>query len=164
MESSRRAFLNFETPPQSRSKTTEIARRSLEWFQLRWAITFNPCVIGWSEGTATCVSKELHPSAFVSPFSRPCRDPSLFPHLPGGGAPSHFFPPARLSPTFHRRRRPASPTPAREPGRPPPPARRPPPPLLFPWWEEGDGGRRKMVFLRNPPTEFWNCAQNFVSF
>jgi hypothetical protein len=53
-------FPKFNTPSQSRSETLRIARRSSRWFQIRqqlWrAITFNPCVVGKSEGTSTFVS------------------------------------------------------------------------------------------------------------
>jgi hypothetical protein len=38
-------FWNSKPHPQSRSKNPEIARRSSGWFQLRRAITFDPCVV-----------------------------------------------------------------------------------------------------------------------
>jgi hypothetical protein len=43
-------FQNSKTHPQIRSETPGIARRSLERFQLRRAITFDPCIVSGIRG------------------------------------------------------------------------------------------------------------------
>jgi hypothetical protein len=151
--------------PQIRSTIPGIARWSLEWFQIRWPITFNLCVIGGiREYRCVRLIENFVPVLSIRRFAANRQFSSRLQRTPS----SLLSFPQLLSIEFLRSSHVRSPSlsllpqHAPSPSFPPPRACAPlgrwldpfPPalvsPLPLPRWEE-IGGRKEMVFLRKSP-------------